>query len=624
MLIEHNRLRNNTIRCAAALHGRPCAGGGEIAEVVVVVENQEALLIQSRPEQIRRKAGAATDHLQKFDLGAHLLEEHQIDDVGHVDAGVHHVYADGDLRHSAAHLELLDQGEIALHMAVDELTEIHTQLRVNLLKALDDLLRLNMAGGKDDGFAQCVAAFHLQAVFHQIVQHRVDGAQVDDALAELSALDFRAGKVDAVVIGKGILKGRLFFLGQVVIANAAAHFVGGLVLYGEAHQIFVLNGRFQLVGEIRLAVFQLEGVVGALVFLAAGCGGQADHQRVEIVEQRAVFLENGAVRFVDDNQVKASDAEFPRVVIDQIDHGLVGGKDHAGICVAVQAAAGIERCGHVGQQLVEILMRLPHEAGAVGEKQYVFDPIRLHQHVHAGDGHAGFARAGGHDQQASAAHIGKRLAYAANGVFLIVAVGDIVVDGRVRDILSHGAAQLEQLQFLDGMEIEHPPRRIAQLIDTIDIIAVGVIDHRLIAVFRRHLIGFFDALGAAFYQILRRGGLLNDGQRLIIPAIEHIVDGIAVVQQAIYRRSLGHGGIGAVDDGPARLAQRCAQEQLFILVFVPIMGDGETRRAHPLGIAGAQLGRNLHLRLRAFGGFRLNGRLQGRLYEFGIVRNELP
>ena len=137
------------------------------------------------------------------------------------------------------------------------------------------------------------------------------------------------------------------------------------------------------------------------------------------------------------------------------------------------------------------------------------------------------------------------------------------------------------------MEIEHPPRRIAQLIDAIDIIAVGVIDHRLIAVFRRHLIGLFDALGAAFYQILRRGGLFDDGQRLIIPAIEHIVHGIAAVQQAIHRRGFGHSGIGAVDDGPTRLAQRGAQEQLFILAFIPIMGDGETRRAHPLGITGA-------------------------------------
>ena len=137
------------------------------------------------------------------------------------------------------------------------------------------------------------------------------------------------------------------------------------------------------------------------------------------------------------------------------------------------------------------------------------------------------------------------------------------------------------------MEIEHPPRRIAQLIDAIDIIAVGVIDHRLIAVFCRHLIGLFNALGAALHQILRCGGLFDDGQRLIVPAIEHIVDGIAAVQQAIHRCGLGHGGIGAVDNGPARLAQRGAQEQLFILILIPIMGDGEARRAHPLGIAGA-------------------------------------
>ena len=167
------------------------------------------------------------------------------------------------------------------------------------------------------------------------------------------------------------------------------------------------------------------------------------------------------MRLVDNQQIKAPDAKFPRVVVNQVNHRLIGRKDHAGIRIAVQAAAGIQRSGHTGQQLVEILVRLPHKAGTIGEKQHVFDPVRLHQHVHAGNGYARFACAGRHDEQASAAHAGKRLAHATNRIFLIIAVGDVVVDGRVRDILPDAAAQLEQLQFLDGMEVEYPPRRIA-------------------------------------------------------------------------------------------------------------------------------------------------------------------
>ena len=142
------------------------------------------------------------------------------------------------------------------------------------------------------------------------------------------------------------------------------------------------------------------------------------------------------MRLVHDNEVEAADAEFARVAVDKPDHGLVCGEDDAGVFVAVVAGAGEHGCGHVRKQLVEVLMRLTHKAGAVGKKQHVFDPVRFHKHFDQRNRYAGFARSRCHDDDAaSTLLVLEDVADAANGVFLVVAVRDAVFDGRVRYVL---------------------------------------------------------------------------------------------------------------------------------------------------------------------------------------------
>ena len=43
--------------------------------------------------------------------------------------------------------------------------------------------------GKDDGFADAVAACRLDAAFHQVLQHRVHGVGVEDELIQLFGRD---------------------------------------------------------------------------------------------------------------------------------------------------------------------------------------------------------------------------------------------------------------------------------------------------------------------------------------------------------------------------------------------------------------------------------------------------
>jgi hypothetical protein len=65
-------------------------------EALAEVKDPEALLVASGPEHVLAGAGAAPHHLSELGAGAHRLEEHQIHDLGDVDAGVEHVDGDGD------------------------------------------------------------------------------------------------------------------------------------------------------------------------------------------------------------------------------------------------------------------------------------------------------------------------------------------------------------------------------------------------------------------------------------------------------------------------------------------------------------------------------------------------
>ena len=81
----------------------------EVLEVAAEVEDEEVLLVLARPEQVWAEPGAAADHLPELGLRADHLEEDQVDDLGHVDAGVQHVDADGDVRRLVLGGEVVDQ-----------------------------------------------------------------------------------------------------------------------------------------------------------------------------------------------------------------------------------------------------------------------------------------------------------------------------------------------------------------------------------------------------------------------------------------------------------------------------------------------------------------------------------
>ena len=93
--------RASKSRCVQRLLERALGPGQVLAEeleVLAEVEDVEVLLVLARAEQVRAQPRAAADHLPELGLRAHQLEEHEVDDLRHVDAGVEHVDRDRDVR----------------------------------------------------------------------------------------------------------------------------------------------------------------------------------------------------------------------------------------------------------------------------------------------------------------------------------------------------------------------------------------------------------------------------------------------------------------------------------------------------------------------------------------------
>ncbi len=90
----------------------------------------------------------------------------------------------------------------------------------------------------------------------------------------------------------------------------------------------VLHRVFQRVSICRHSFFEIEKRIGVAIDFVLRRGSQPDQIGIEVFEDGAVFLINGTVRFVDDDQIEvARTKSFLPVfgLIDQTHHGWIGG-----------------------------------------------------------------------------------------------------------------------------------------------------------------------------------------------------------------------------------------------------------------------------------------------------------
>ena len=204
-----------------------------------------------------------------------------------------------------------------------------------------------------------------------------------------------------------------------------------------------VDGGIVIVGVGGDAVLHLEKVVGVAIHVGFRGGGQTHQNRVEIVKNSAVFLENAAVALVHDDKVKMRrgkqrHAVFGLGVVDGIEHGGIGGKHDARGLIVLEGAQVAQRL--VGQILLEVVLRLLDQRGAVGQKEHIGHMTAPAQHIGQAGCSAGLARARCHDQQIAPEALRDVGADCPDGVFLVVAVGDFVVDFNGVQRLFLGAA----------------------------------------------------------------------------------------------------------------------------------------------------------------------------------------
>ena len=169
------------------LQGNHIGGGPSLVhakelKVAAEVEDVELVLVLT-VQQPRTQTGASPNHLPELCLAHDLLEKHQIQHFRHVNAGVQHVYGNGDLR-QLLRVGKLVNGALGIgHVVVDDLGKAG-KMRVFLIENRKDLLCMGVILCKDDRLAQFIAIVDGQTVGHQCIQYLSDGIFIEDPFVQ--------------------------------------------------------------------------------------------------------------------------------------------------------------------------------------------------------------------------------------------------------------------------------------------------------------------------------------------------------------------------------------------------------------------------------------------------------
>src|SRR5699024_6312904 len=138
-------------------------------------------------------------------------------------------------------------------------------LRVEFIEPLQNEFGVAFILCKDNGFTQPVAARHLDATLHQVLQHDVNGRLVEHEFVEVGG----GNKVRQLTIfNEVVLIPFLVLIRQVVVGDAFLQKFGlYLVVVIRYQYVVLLNRRFVIVGVGGDAVFHLEKVVGVPVYI---------------------------------------------------------------------------------------------------------------------------------------------------------------------------------------------------------------------------------------------------------------------------------------------------------------------------------------------------------------------
>ncbi len=153
-------------------------------EVPAPVVDVEELLVQAFAVHIRGFTGAAANHLPELDFGLDLLEEHQVQDIRYIYAGVHHIHGNYNLRHLTSHGETVNQILRLGNLIVNEYTKIAAIFRILVLKTFDNLDSVLVIARKDNRLAYRVTAIDRKPCRHQVFENPVNGVLIINIICD--------------------------------------------------------------------------------------------------------------------------------------------------------------------------------------------------------------------------------------------------------------------------------------------------------------------------------------------------------------------------------------------------------------------------------------------------------
>ena len=115
------------------------------------------------------------------------------------------------------------------------------------------------------------------------------------------------------------------FWSQLVILDAPVYHLREMTLCLVSHKVSI--GYCFIEGIFKVGfILQFQQSEGILVYLVTRCCCQTYQQRIEVLEDGSILSKYRPVGFIYDNQVKMPHAELHIILIDVVDHRLVGGE----------------------------------------------------------------------------------------------------------------------------------------------------------------------------------------------------------------------------------------------------------------------------------------------------------
>ena len=234
----------------------------EKLEVAAKIEDVKLGFVESQAEQIGAQARAASYHLPELGFAANRLEDHQIQNVGHVDSRIQHIDRNRDLRHFVSIRKIVNQRLRIVDGVVDDATKMSGFFGIIDVETLDDELGVFVIARENDGFAQAVATRDARAFGHHFFQNFVDGVGIEKPGVDGVGRDFIGRAVFAPFFFVPL---RAFVLSQVIVMNALNRELEIAAMQTRRTQKAILDGLHQFIRIGGRAVFEVEKPVGVVV-----------------------------------------------------------------------------------------------------------------------------------------------------------------------------------------------------------------------------------------------------------------------------------------------------------------------------------------------------------------------